>query len=154
MDTHEKIAQAALRFASEVQAITVEQMRIAFAEVSGDARSSAGRQAYEQNYGAAKGARTKNGNGTAKRVNGSGPKKTIATPAGRVRRSQEQIAETAAKVLAFVTSKPGSRMEDISAALGSSTHELARPVQVLLGEGKLRRSGTTRATVYNVGRKG
>lgn len=144
MEAREKIAQAALRFANEVQAITVEQMRLAFAEVSGEARTTT--------------RAAKNGNGEP--VNGFGPKtmrvvKTLKLgKGGRARRTPEQLEEMGVKVLAFVTSKPGARMEEISSAVGSSTHELVRPVQLLLEQGKLRRSGTTRATVYNVGRKG
>ena len=69
----------------------------------------------------------------------------------RVRRSAEDLEAQGAKILAHVRANPGCRMEDLSAALGTATKDLRRPVQELIASGQLRTEGQKRGTTYHAG---
>lgn len=52
------------------------------------------------------------------------------------------------RFLAFVRTNPGLRIEQINAALGTTTKELALPIRKLVGTSALKREGARRATRY------
>jgi 3-oxoacyl-ACP reductase-like protein len=75
------------------------------------------------------------------------PKK--AAPGKRIRRSGEQLLADAQKIVKLLASnKKGLRIEQINKQLGTATGVLARPIQKLLAEKKIRKEGDRRATVY------
>jgi hypothetical protein len=74
--------------------------------------------------------------------------------AGRIRRSSADLEATSAKVLAYVRSNAGQRLEEIGRGLRTPTEGLKRPIQVLVAEGKLRTEGQKRGTKYFAGGRG
>jgi hypothetical protein len=75
--------------------------------------------------------------------------------AARARRSSADLEATSAKVLAYVRSNAGQRLEEIGRGLRTATAGLKRPIQVLVADGKLRTEGQKRGTKYFAGgRKG
>lgn len=84
-----------------------------------------------------------------------GRKKTARKSGGkRIRRTAEDLADLASGLVDYIRAHPGERLENISAALGATSKELRRPVQMLLAEGKLRTEGQRRGTTYFVGSGG
>jgi hypothetical protein len=76
----------------------------------------------------------------------------VGRPKGkRVRRSSADLEAQGAKILAHVRANAGCRMEDLSAALGTPTKDLRRPVTELIEAGKLRTEGQKRGTQYFAG---
>lgn len=69
----------------------------------------------------------------------------------RIRRSSGDLEAVGAAILAHVRANPGARMEELSAALGSPSKDLRRPVQELMASGQLRTEGQKRATQYFAG---
>jgi len=84
---------------------------------------------------------------------------TEAPRAGRPRggkgakRTQADIDALAERVVSFVKTKPGLRIEQINKELGTTTKDLALPIRKLVGEGYLSSKGQKRSTTYTVGRK-
>lgn len=89
------------------------------------------------------------------------------TPSGRVRkaasnsagghgakRSPENIEALQSKLLGYVKSHPGLRIEQINEQLGTSTKDLALPIRKLIAAKQLRVQGQRRATKYFAGGKG
>src|SRR5688572_23162600 len=72
----------------------------------------------------------------------------------RARRSSADLEATAAKVLVYVRSNAGQRLEEIGKGLRTATAGLKRPIQVLVAEGKLRTEGQKRGTRYFAGGRG
>ena len=70
---------------------------------------------------------------------------------GRIRRSSDQLEQTAQHLQSYIAKNPGQRMEQIGDALGSTTRELRRPLQQLIDAGAVRREGEKRASRYYVG---
>jgi hypothetical protein len=70
-----------------------------------------------------------------------------AAPSGG-KRTPEQIAKTAAKLLAFISSNPGQRAEQIADGTKISTSEMALPIKRLLAEKKIKATGVARGTTY------
>jgi hypothetical protein len=64
------------------------------------------------------------------------------------KRSPGELAKIQDKVLAFVASSPGLRIEQINAALGTSTTDLALPLRKLVADGAIKTEGQRRATKY------
>lgn len=82
---------------------------------------------------------------------GSGRPRGSRSRAGagkRGRRSPEQLAAIAARVLAQVRTKQGQRLEEIGRALGTDTGVLKGPVAQLLDAKKLKTKGQKRGTRY------
>lgn len=77
-------------------------------------------------------------------LNGATPKPT-RSPVVR-RRAGGQIQPEA--VVGFVASRPGSRCEDIAAALGADTKAVGPVLKVLKTDGRLRAEGQARGTRY------
>jgi len=66
------------------------------------------------------------------------------------KRSPEELDALVKSLLAHVRKNPGQRIEQIGAALGIATKELALPAKKLIGEKKLSTKGQKRATAYFV----
>mgnify|MGYP001329832984 CR=1 FL=1 len=71
-----------------------------------------------------------------------------------MRRSSADLEATAGKVLAYVRSNAGQRLEEIGKGLRTATAGLKRPIQGLLAAGKLRTEGQKRGTRYFAGGRG
>jgi hypothetical protein len=64
------------------------------------------------------------------------------------KRSPDEIAATADRLLQYIRENPGQRMESIAAAMSSSTRELALPIKRLLRGRHIQVQGQKRATSY------
>jgi hypothetical protein len=80
---------------------------------------------------------------------GRGAGKLVAKVGGG-KRTPEQIAKTAAKLLAYIAANPGQRAEQIAEGTKLSTGEMALPIKRLLAEKKIKASGVARGTTYVV----
>jgi hypothetical protein len=87
--------------------------------------------------------------GVSGAVRGAGRGRAMksAAPSGG-KRTPEQIAKTAAKLLAFISSNPGQRAEQIADGTKISTSEMALPIKRLLAEKKIKATGVARGTTY------
>ncbi len=92
--------------------------------------------------------------GISTQARGAGRGRAIAKIAapklGGAKRTPEQIAKTAAKLLAFIAANPGQRAEQIAEGTKISTSEMALPIKRLLAEKKIKASGVARGTTYVV----
>jgi hypothetical protein len=68
--------------------------------------------------------------------------------ASRTRRGQREIEALRGKLLAAIAEQPGRRAEDISAALGTRTAEIAQPLRRLVADRLVRTEGARRGTRY------
>lgn len=75
------------------------------------------------------------------------PEVTIPAPP-RTRRSGEEIVERAEEVCSLVRADPGQGVAELAVALGTTTRELRRPIELLVERKMLRRTGTGRQTQY------
>ncbi|MET0792718.1 MAG: hypothetical protein ABW061_14455 [Polyangiaceae bacterium] len=75
-----------------------------------------------------------------------------ATPAKRKggKRTSEEIEAQAATILGYLKKNPQHGAEQIGAALGMTTSELALPIKNLLAEKSLKTVGQRRGTKYSV----
>lgn len=64
------------------------------------------------------------------------------------KRSPDEIAAAADRLLQYIRENPGQRMEAIAVALSSSTRELALPIKRLLRGRQIQVQGQKRATSY------
>lgn len=64
------------------------------------------------------------------------------------KRSPQALQTMTDDLLAAIKAKPGLRMEQIAASLGTSTKELALPAKRLSADKKIRTKGQRRATKY------
>jgi hypothetical protein len=72
-----------------------------------------------------------------------------AKPGKRIRRSENQLVADGDRVVKLLqANKKGLRIEQINKSLGTATKELARPILKLLEDGKIKKSGEKRATMY------
>src|SRR5688500_8956337 len=55
----------------------------------------------------------------------------------RGKRSSEEVAQAGGRLLEYIRSHPGERLEQIGAGMGVGTKELKLPVQKLLGESSI-----------------
>ena len=69
-------------------------------------------------------------------------------PRGRDRRGSDEINALRGKLLSVITENPGRRAEDISAALGTKTAEIAPPLRRLVADRVVRTEGARRGTRY------
>jgi DNA-binding NtrC family response regulator len=96
--------------------------------------------------------------GGAKPPSARRARKTGATAAAPVRkaksrgkgakRSAEDVEAIKSKLLKYVASHAGERIEQISKALGESTKELRLPMQKLIAERAVKTKGQRRAMTY------
>ncbi|MBN8615608.1 MAG: hypothetical protein J0L92_33745, partial [Deltaproteobacteria bacterium] len=75
------------------------------------------------------------------------PEKAAKRKKGQ-KRSQAELAAVQAKLEGYVRANDGKRIEEISKALAIGTGELTRPMKKLMEDGKVRSTGTRRATRY------
>jgi hypothetical protein len=88
--------------------------------------------------------------GTSRRRNRRGaPKARRATKRGK--RTTQDVQAVAAKVLGYVKSNAGQRLEEIGRGLRVETQGLKLPIQKLIAERKLRTTGQKRGTKYFAG---
>ena len=66
------------------------------------------------------------------------------------KRTSEEIEQQAATILAYIKKNPQHGAEQIGAALGMSTKELALPIKSLIGMKSLKTVGQKRGTKYFV----
>ena len=66
------------------------------------------------------------------------------------RRSGEEIAKQAERVLKVIKDHPGGRSEQIATAAGLSTGELVAPLKKLLADKAIAKKGVARGTTYTV----
>ena len=93
--------------------------------------------------------------GGFKGVGRAAGRSTIPSASGRgAKRSQESLGALQDKLLGFVRSHPGLRIEQINSELGTSTKDLALPIRKLVAAKKLRVQGQRRATKYFAGGNG
>ena len=78
-------------------------------------------------------------------------RKSPAKKGKRIRRSPEDLEARAEAILAYVKAHPGERLEEISAGMRTGSKELKRPIQILLGARKLKKTGEKRGTQYFTG---
>jgi hypothetical protein len=136
-DLYELIREAALESVRETL-----QDALAGGAANAGPRRKAGRP---------KAAKRKRRNKGVRKANAAAPK---AKKSGkRIRRSPEDLEKTANRILAYVTSHPGQGVEKISKALNKPSKDLKRPIQILVGEKKLRTEGQKRGTTYFAGGK-
>ncbi|MDF3071647.1 MAG: hypothetical protein K0R38_7248 [Polyangiaceae bacterium] len=64
------------------------------------------------------------------------------------KRSPEALEELVQRLHAYIKKNPGERIEQIGAALGAGTKELALPAKKLIADKKLSTKGQKRATTY------
>lgn len=64
------------------------------------------------------------------------------------KRDSKELAGITARLLGAIKAGKGMRIEEISKALKISTKDLALPAKKLIAEGKIRTTGTRRATRY------
>jgi len=84
---------------------------------------------------------------------GPGRPRKAGRPAGggRVRRSTEDLQAIGGRVLAYVRSNAGARLEEIGRGLKTDTAILKRPVALLLEGKQIRTEGQKRGTKYFAG---
>jgi len=66
----------------------------------------------------------------------------------RARRGHREIEALREKLLAAIAEQPGQRAEDINAALGTRTAQIAQPLRKLVAERLVRTEGARRGTRY------
>lgn len=81
------------------------------------------------------------------------PSRAREQPAGKKlpgngKRSSAQLAEFKQRILSRLASNPGIRTEELNAALGTSTKELALPLRQLVADSVVRTEGERRGTRY------
>jgi hypothetical protein len=110
------------------------------------ARASAGSGARGS---AGSGARASAGSG-ARASAGSGAKLAPPAPdrASRARRDQREIEALRDKLLAAIAEHPGRRTEDLNAALGTKTAQIALLLRRLVADKQVRTEGARRGTRY------
>jgi hypothetical protein len=80
----------------------------------------------------------------------TGPKLAAAAPVhtGRARRGQHEIEALRDRLLAAIAEQPGRRTEDLNAALGTRTTQIAQPLRRLVVDKLVRTEGARRGTRY------
>ncbi len=68
------------------------------------------------------------------------------------KRSAGDLEKLSDDFVAFVTKKPGIRIEQINKQLGTKTKELALPIRKLVAEGAINTKGSRRSTMYFPGK--
>jgi len=88
--------------------------------------------------------------------NGAGRRgvRVALTASAGGRRSADQIDATCQALLSEIGAKPGQRIEQIGAAIGMRTKDLALPIRKLVGQKQIRTEGQRRATRYFPGAGG
>lgn len=149
-ELQDKISQASTNFVNEIINILAEAFT---STASGLSSAPPGRAPVKQ--AAAKSAKAVKAPPAVKGKPGR-PAKAAQTQAAppaksgkRVRRTEADLAETGDKLIKLLQkNKAGMRIEAINKELGTSTKELMRPMAKMLEDGRIRKEGERRATVY------
>ncbi|MFT5285150.1 MAG: hypothetical protein ACI8TQ_001312 [Planctomycetota bacterium] len=72
----------------------------------------------------------------------------------RVRRSADDLEQTAGMILSYLSSNPGVGVDAISKGVRRTTKDTKRPIQMLLSAKQIRTEGQKRGTTYYAGKKG
>jgi hypothetical protein len=167
LDPHREIQALVDNFVADLselaKRIAIEQVRIAF-DVGGNlppgptGRSPAvagpKRGARRVTVVAAKRtAGTSGGAGARRAGRGSaGVAKHPPPPApaavSRARRGQDEIEALRGELLAAITAQPGARTEELNAALGTTTTQIAQPLRRLVADKQVRTEGARRGMRY------
>ena len=139
-DIRDRIDSFLTELSGLVKRTALEAVRGALGEGDGPRRRGPGRPRGS-------GRRRKAGRSRGKAARRARP----ARAGKRVRRSAEDLAKIAARVLAQVRSKQGQRLEELGRALRTDTAVLKRPIQNLLAAKKLKTKGAKRGTRYFTG---
>ncbi|MBI5536555.1 MAG: hypothetical protein HY898_27795 [Deltaproteobacteria bacterium] len=82
-------------------------------------------------------------------------RKAAAPKSGRAKRERRSgdalVADGERVVKLLAANKKGLRIEQINNQLGTTTKQLARPIQKLLASGRVKKTGEKRGTVYSAG---
>ena len=70
-----------------------------------------------------------------------------------VKRTSDDLERIGDKFLAYVSSHPGLRIEQINRALGTVTRDLQLPIRKLIADGELKTKGRKRSTQYFPGER-
>ncbi len=153
-ELREKIRVAAINFTEEVSAIFGE----AFASVADEFQTGAIEPKTPARRSAAP-AQTKPARTTARPAKAGKPSKTKPARAGKAakgndkrnRRSASELDRAGGEVINLLrNAKRPMRVEEMNKQLGTTTRELMRPIQKLLADGKIKKSGERRATTYHI----
>ena len=141
-EVREKIRAAAVNFTEEVSAIFGE----AFAAVAAEFQSGATRStSAKTTTSRSKPARPKPAIRSTATV-ASKPKKRTNKRNRRTLNELERVSNEVIKLLS--TENRSMRIEEINSRLGTTTRQLMRPIQRLLKQGRIKKSGERRATTY------
>ncbi len=66
----------------------------------------------------------------------------------RVRRTAADLEQLMTDIHTYVKTNPGQRLEEMSAGMGISSHEMKRPIVLLLEKKQLGKKGQRRGTTY------
>ncbi len=88
---------------------------------------------------------------TTRKKKSAGRKKTAGRRTKRIRRSAEDLEETANRILTYIKSNPGRGMAAMSKALRKPAKDLRGPLKLLFADRKLRTEGQKRGTTYYAG---
>jgi len=159
-DIQAKIQAAAARFTDQIVAVFGEAFASVASDLSGKAapkakkapaKKAAAKKAPAKKAAAKKAPAKK---APAKKAPAAKPAAKAAAPkkaesGKRIRRSGAQLLADAQRVVKLLAAnKKGLRIEQINKQLGTATKVLARPIQKLLDEGKIKKTGEKRATTY------
>ncbi len=131
----QKIAQRVQAFVTELQGLMEEAMMARLAAALGAPAPAARRAPARRPRSAAKAPAAAPRRGPLPKYSGG-------------RRTEANLQRTVDVLLAHVKANPGSRMEQIAAALGTKTAALALPTKKLLASGAIKSKGVKRATRY------
>lgn len=144
MPLSQDIQQLVSKFASDVEALVRTAAVSAVQDVLGGAVvpsvAIAAKPARKRATAAAK---------PAPKAKPAGARPAVAR-ATRARRSAEDIESTATKIVDYVRSNPGSKAEQIKAALKLPSNQWGKPLAVALESRRIASSGDRRATTYRV----
>ena len=117
--------------------------------------SELARRAALETLESAFGARPARGPGRPSATATATPSVSVGRPRGGkgTKRTQADIDALAERVVSYVKTNPGLRIEQINKELGTTTKDLALPIRKLVSEGYLSSKGQKRSTTYTVGRK-
>jgi len=143
-DIRSKIQVVATKFVDGIIAVYGEAFANAAADLTGKTPRTAKRVAKKK-AAAKKAPAVTRAPKAAKKA--AAPKK--AAPGKRIRRSGAQLASDAQKIVKLLAAnKKGLRIEQINKQLGTATKALARPILKLLEDGKIKKTGEKRGTIY------
>jgi len=79
----------------------------------------------------------------------AGRKSVSRTATGRRRRrTAEELVEMQGDLVTYVAKNPGQRLEQIAIGMDIDSHDLKRPIQMLLEAKELSKEGQRRGTMY------